>query len=151
METITQTYYIIEPEVAGSFGEKTQREVSVHPPKITKLHYIFDGWLGDDIVESFPVYLISEKLYELLKETELTGFEIDDCETEISETFATLQPDKTLPKFYWLKITGKTNRDDFWINEDNILTISESAYELIKQTNISNCDIDELKKEIPTT
>lgn len=36
MEIKTQTY-VIEPEVAGSFGVKTERDVSTHPPIIKKL------------------------------------------------------------------------------------------------------------------
>lgn len=46
-------YKLIEPEVAGSLGKETELDSSVFPPHVKKLHYEFDGWLGDDILESF--------------------------------------------------------------------------------------------------
>ena len=55
-------YYFIEPEVAGGWGGNTIADTSVHPPKISKLHYQFDGWLGDDLLESFPCFIVSESL-----------------------------------------------------------------------------------------
>lgn len=38
-------YCVIEPEVAGGLGENTVIDQSVHPPKIARLHYNFEGWL----------------------------------------------------------------------------------------------------------
>ena len=43
-------FYVLEPEVAGGFGENTiltrtpGKSMLVH-----KLHYQFDGWLGDPL------------------------------------------------------------------------------------------------------
>jgi len=43
----------IEPEVACGLGEKTQMDSSVHPPIVSKLHFVFEDWLGDDIIKPF--------------------------------------------------------------------------------------------------
>lgn len=40
-------YFYIEPEVAGGLGRNTVMNRAVHPPVVSKLHYHFDGWLGD--------------------------------------------------------------------------------------------------------
>lgn len=50
---------MIEPEVAGSLGKEKKLDNSVFPPHIKKLHYEFDGRLGDDILESFPCYIVT--------------------------------------------------------------------------------------------
>ena len=70
-------YYVLEAEVCGSFGEDTIRDTSVFPPKITKLDIVFEGWLGDDLIETFPAYMVTERLKKTLGKSELTGFDFD--------------------------------------------------------------------------
>ena len=55
-------FHTLEPEVAGGFGEQTILDNSTHPPDVKWLHYVLDGWLGDDILESFPCYIVTERL-----------------------------------------------------------------------------------------
>jgi hypothetical protein len=43
--------YILEPEVSGEIGERTVIDSSVHPPIVSYLHFVFMGWLGDDLIE----------------------------------------------------------------------------------------------------
>ncbi|WP_231570837.1 hypothetical protein [Vibrio jasicida] len=54
--------YLIEPEVPGGFGKNTLGRFDVHPPIVEKLHLEFDGWQGDDLLEAFPCFLVSEHL-----------------------------------------------------------------------------------------
>ena len=54
--------YLIEPEVPGGLGDKTQGDFSKHPPVIEHLHFQFEGWLGDDLLESFPCFLVSNSV-----------------------------------------------------------------------------------------
>ncbi|GGJ53754.1 hypothetical protein ALP32_02980 [Pseudomonas avellanae] len=51
-------YYHIEPEVAGSLGEQTVIDTESWPPKVSRLEYQFDGWLGDELL----VYCFRNKL-----------------------------------------------------------------------------------------
>ncbi len=55
-------FQILEPEVAGGWGANIIADTDCHPPRIEHLHYEFEGWLGDPIVESFPCFLILESL-----------------------------------------------------------------------------------------
>lgn len=137
-------HYTLEPEVAGHLGTRTIRDNTAHPPVIKKLHYIFDGWLGDDIIEAFPVYLISDKLYQSMKQSNLTGYKIEKCEIEKSEIFTTMQAKAILPDFYWLQIIGKNNNSDFRLNKNNQLTVSKQAFSLLKKHNIRHCDIEQI-------
>ena len=50
-------YYVIEPEVAGGFGENCEIDWSTGKMQVNKLHYQFDGWLGDELLESTPCYI----------------------------------------------------------------------------------------------
>ena len=140
-------YFVLEPEIAGQLGEHTIMDSSTHPPKIEKLHFVFDGWLGDDIVATFPSYLVSEKLYELLKNSKLKGFKFDTCLISLSYTFRELLPNTQLPQFYWMQVTGSDEKADFRLNKKNYLTLSENAFNLLKKTKIQHSDIYELNKE----
>ncbi|UTX50278.1 hypothetical protein [Chryseobacterium sp. MA9] len=137
-------YKLIEPEVAGGLGVQTQMDNSFFPPLIKNLHYEFEGWLGDDILESFPCYIVTERLRDGIELEKLTGVSFDKVLISKSETFLELYPDRELPNFFWAKINGESNRDDFFITEKNGLAISERAYSLLKNYNIDQADIEDL-------
>lgn len=131
--------YYIEPEVPGQLGDNTVLDTSVHPPIVHKLHFRFYGWLGDDLIECFPVFLVSEKLKDALLKSNLSGFEIAACEIEVDEQLRILQPGLTIPDFYWLKIPGDADDDFSFINSK--LKVSEMALKFLSDFNIKNADI----------
>ena len=59
---MTMEYYLIEPEVAGGIGEHSVIDRSSGKMVVRKLHYEFDGWLGDELLESTPCFIVSERL-----------------------------------------------------------------------------------------
>jgi len=138
-------YILIEPEVAGNLGKETELDSSVFPPDVKKLHYEFDGWLGDDLLESFPCYIVTNSLRENIENNKFTGISFHDVIISKSETFLELYPNRELPTFYWAKIKGKAYKDDFFITEENILAISERVYLILKKHKINNADIEKLQ------
>ena len=132
----------LEPEVAGGTGEHTVMDVCTRPPTVTRLYYEFDGWLGDDILETFPCYIISERLKNKLATTAFTGFAIADVEVTKSGEFEDLHPGRELPAFYWLKITGRAGVDDFGFSEKSTLIISEQVLSLLGEFQIDNCQVE---------
>lgn len=136
-------FFYIEPEVSGGLGVNTVADTTVHPPVVSKLNYLFDGWLGDDLLESFPCYVVSERLKSELVNTTLSGFEIDELEVTKSEQFDEQYPGKTLPKFYWLKITGKAGKDDFGLTSDHRLVVSEAALDVLQKGQLAQADLEE--------
>ena len=93
-------YRLIEPEVAGGLGKETILSNDTHPPVVEKLNYEFSGWLGDDILESFPCYIVSERLKNKIDNNNLSGLKFDDVIVTKSEVFKQLYPDKKLPNFF---------------------------------------------------
>lgn len=136
-------YYTLSPEVAGELGEHTEMDTSVHPPVITRLHYEFSDWLGDELVESFPVFLISTALGEEVTRAGLSGFVLADAETSVSEDAEELLGGETIPEFRWLKITGRPAVDDFGQTEQARLVVSERALEVLRRGSLNNCDIED--------
>jgi hypothetical protein len=109
-------FYSLEPEVPGGWGTDIIADATIHPPKIIKAHVEFDGWLGDELLESFPIYLVSKSLATNLLKANLTGFTIENCTISKSETFNSLYSQTSLPEFLWLVISGDNSQYDLFID-----------------------------------
>ena len=131
--------YLLEPEVCGGIGDETVSDSSNFPPVIYSLHYVFDDWLGDDLIESFPCYLVTKNLKKSLENSGLNGFEFHSVKISTSEIFNEIHSKKNLPEFSWIKIKGTNEKSDFFIKE-NKLAVSERAFDLLKKFNINHCD-----------
>ena len=138
-------YYYIEPEVAGGWGKNTVFQRSPGSPTVVhKLHYEFNGWLGDELLESTPCFIVSQRMAHEIEEAELTGASFDEVEVTTSDQFRELYPDRKLPEFLWLKIVGKAGVDDFGISADGRLVVSEMALRMV-QSNCKNCDVSDYR------
>lgn len=131
-------YYVVEPEVAGGFGDRTIIDWSSGKMEVKKLHYQFDGWLGDELLESTPCFIVSERLAHEIGLKQLTGVTFADVEVTVSDEFNELYPNQPLPKFVWLKLEGEPEKDDFWLTSDLNLVVSERAILVLKDIGISH-------------
>lgn len=136
-------FRIIEPEVAGGLGSETQLDNTVHPPLIKKLHFVFEGWLGDDIIETFPCFLVTRRLMEGVVKRALTGISFDVVQITKSPDFMVMNSDVILPEFCWAKINGTSTDFDFFLANDHRLVISERVYELFKQFKLKHALLEE--------
>lgn len=153
-------FYMLEPEVAGEIGENTVyanfEEVKNNgvQPIISKLHFEFSGWLGDDIIESTPCFLVTEKLKTHIEKNKLIGYEFQNVEITLSDEFIELYPNRELPTFYRLIPKGKIkvengvcsewSGDDFNFSNKSYLVVSNKAFLILKKFNIKNCDVYEI-------
>jgi hypothetical protein len=128
-------YHVLEPEVAGGLGPNTLMDRSVHPPIVSQLHYVFDGWLGDELLESFPCYLVTEELADRIRSRQLTGVEFGNVEVSVSPKFREIKGRQDLPAFRWLKPVGVAGKDDFGIGSDSRLVVSDEALAAIRAHN----------------
>lgn len=137
-------YFSLQPEVPGGLGPNTVMDRSVHPPIVSRLHYVFDGWPGDELITSFPSYLVTEGLAAKLLAAGLTGFTVDDVEVTTSEEFRERHPGVQLPEYRWLKPTGVGGQDDFGTGERGRMVVSERALDVVRTTSPSSLRITEL-------
>lgn len=133
-------FHILEPEVAGGWGPGTDADTTVHPPIVRRLVYEFEGWLGDDLLETFPCFVVTDRLAKAIKTSALTGYELDPVEVVKSEMFEELQPGCELPDFHRLLVLGDTGKDDFSIDNQR-LRVSDAALAVLSQFGMEHCDI----------
>jgi hypothetical protein len=136
-------FYTLEPEVPGGWGTGIIADTTIHPPKIIKAHVEFDGWQGDELLESFPIYLVSKSFANNLLKVNLTGFTIENCTISKSETFNSLYPQTSLPEFLWLVILGDNSQCDLFVDAQNKLTVSQKCFDVINPSHIKNSLITE--------
>jgi hypothetical protein len=143
MRLARRVYFYIEPEVAGGLGANTMMDRSLHPPIVTNLHYQFDGWPGDVLLESFPCFVVTECAKQKLQAAQLVGATFEEAEVTTSEQFRELYPNRQLPKFVWLRVEGKPGQDDFGTTPDGRLVVSERALEVLQSLGISQALVTE--------
>lgn len=135
-------YYKLDPEVAGHLGRDTAMDPSSHPPVVYSLHYEFDGWPADDLVTSFPCFLVTRQMQKVLEGARPSGCSFADLKASTSEEFEELHPGRPLPSFSWLKVSGVAGRDDFGTTPSGgSLIVSDRILKLMKQGRLDNCDI----------
>jgi hypothetical protein len=140
-------YHILEPEVAGGLGEGTVMNRSVHPPDVKLLHYNFDGWLGDVLVESFPCFIVTVEAVKKLQGLPATGVDFGDVRVTKSAQFQEIHPYQTLPEFKWLKVIGKAGREDFGLASDFRLVVSDRVLHVLRSLGLSNALIEVFQPE----
>ncbi|MDY7228976.1 hypothetical protein [Hyalangium rubrum] len=139
---MSQSRWVVSPEVAGELGDNTVMDSSVHPPRVSRLHHRFEGWLGDELLEVFPCFLVTAALGKSLEEARLVGFSLDEVEVSVSPEFQELFPGRTLPEFRWLKITGENRDADFWLTPDHRLEISNRAREVLRKFTLAHAELE---------
>jgi|JI102314A2RNA_FD_contig_41_2730386_length_1396_multi_3_in_0_out_0_2 hypothetical protein len=125
-------YIYLEPEVATTFGDETVLDSSVHPPLVHKLHLSFEGWLGDCIIECFPCFAVTAEARHGIESARLSGVCFQGLLVSKSEQFEELYPERQLPTFYWLQITGIAGQEDFGIADDYRLVVSSWALQVLQ-------------------
>ncbi|MBP0592223.1 hypothetical protein J8I87_21315 [Paraburkholderia sp. LEh10] len=135
-------FYYVEPEVAGGLGKNTVLDSSVHPPAVLELHYRIINWLGDVLLEGFPALVITREAAHALNALPASGMSCRDVEITVSESFGEIYPERVLPEFLWLCISGIAGKDDLGIADDSRLVVSERALNALKTFGLNNALIE---------
>jgi hypothetical protein len=128
-------FFSVEPEIAG-WGENTVYSRLVGKRVVHKLHCEFDQWLGDQMVESRACFIVTTRLARDIERARLTGASFDAVEVTTSDMFHELYPNRPLPRFVWLKVTGRAKRHDFGVAPNLLLVVSERAHDVLKRVGV---------------
>lgn len=134
--------HFLEPEVAGGWGAGTEADTSVHPPVVSHLVYEFEGWLGDDLLETFPCFVVTERLAEALGGSELTGWKLGPVDVVRSAHFDAVNPGVVLPRFQRLHVSERSASGDFSLDGEHRLQVSDAALALLRKFSVVHCSVE---------
>ena len=135
-------FFLLEPEVAGGLSEHSEADVSVHPPVVKRLHYEVAGWQGDDLLESFPCFVISPEAAAALEAADMRSFTFADALMTLLPGTEDLIDHRVLT-FRWLQPTGQPGVDDIAVDEKANLIVSEAAWNILQTFHITDYEISE--------
>ncbi len=136
-------YHVVEPEVAGGWGPDTQfTRTPGQPVVVHKLHYVFDGWLGDQLLETSPCYIVTAALADRITQANLTGFVLDSVKISKSDQFESLYPGRELPDFRRFRVEGAAGQDDFGVTRDLMLVVSDTALATLQDVGITHALVE---------
>lgn len=114
-------------------------DTSVAPNVVTRLEYEFAGRLGDELVESISVHLVTTRVREAL-DAKITGFRFAPVTVSRSDQFDEVHRGG-LPEWAWMQVVGAPARDDAWIGDGQILTVSGRMLAVLPRFPLSHCRI----------
>lgn len=146
-------YYLLDPEVPGGMGHDTVIEPAAggrYLPHVEVLHIEIAGWMGDDLLQDFPCYMVTERLKKALESSELCGFEIANMKVTIGEQSLMFRDSMftswPFPQIHWLKISGVAGSDDFGLTPLDApvnLVVSARAMTLLRSFQLDTCEISD--------
>jgi hypothetical protein len=136
--------YALEPLVAGELGPETVLDRSTHPPQVDRLQFVLDTPTTADLIESFPVYLVSRQLADQLTAAGLVGFRFDDVEVLASDGYADAHGDAPHKEYRWLRPDPGARGADVWIGDDLGLCVSDRMMTVLERADLRGCDIEAL-------
>lgn len=137
-------YYTIDPDVPGELTAETHQGT---PESADKIGYIFDCWPEADIIQADPYFAVSLDLKQAIENEGLSGVAFGQCDCLKGEQFSVASPEHKndeLPKYYWLKVNGDAEKDDFGISDDLMLVISENARGVLSRFDLTRADIEDI-------
>lgn len=135
--------YALEPLVAGQLGEGTRLDSSTHPPEVEAVEYVLDAPTDDDLVESFPVFLVSDQLAERLRQASLDGFILDDARVVPSREYVEVYGEVPHKSYRWLRLRASANAD-CWLDGEYRLCVSDRMMAILSEGVLDRCEVVEL-------
>jgi putative NADH-flavin reductase len=105
------------------------------------MHYEFEGWRGDDLLTTFPEFVVTERLATALERAGLSGFALTDVEVSAGEAWRQLHGSRSVPDCRWLKVTGRAGAADLGLTELAHLVVSPSALQLLRGFSLQACEV----------
>ena len=137
-------HFRLDPQVAGELGEGTRLDGHSHPPTVDKVDYVLDGPDTDDLVQSFPVFLVTIRLGRVLLAADLTGFSLAEASVRPGDGYTDAFGEAPHRRFSWLQVRGVASQDDCWLDSTHLLCVSARMMDRLQGANLSNCTIEEV-------
>ena len=122
-------FLVVKPETSSQVGEGAAA-------------CRFDYWLGDDLVGSPPVFLVTERLKEALSALQPPiPFVFEPVRAEASAFFRRSNPDRELPPFWRWRIDGRAGVDEAGLLSGRDLVVSGRVFAALLSFRLEQAEI----------
>lgn len=135
--------FTLEPLVADELGEGTRLDATTHPPEVEAVEYVLDTPTEDDLIESFPVFLVSESLADQLADAQLRGFTLEEAQVIPSREYFEVWGSAAHKRYRWLRLKSSP-QSDTWLDESYRLCVSDRMMAVLREGVLDGCDITRL-------
>src|SRR5215211_250252 len=132
--------YVLEPLVAGELGDETDLDTRTHPPLVHSVEFVLDLPTDEDLIESFPVFLVSEELASALTAAGFRGFQLSDAQVRPSHEYLANHGEVPHKRYRWLRLMP-SRPSDCWLDAQYRLCVSDQMYFVIARHRIDGCDV----------
>jgi len=134
------SYRSLTPDVPGEMGNRTELDPSTHPPTVAVFHLDVTNWSGDDLVECFPCFAVTPALAAALQRAGLTGYSLTEMTTTANADQREINPERRVPRFQRLVVTGRAGSDDAGIDSKQHLVVSDRLWALLQRFRLNACE-----------
>lgn len=131
-------HYSLEPEVPGELLPGTNIDNTCRPPLISSLAVIFEGWLGDDLLEIYPCFFVTDRLRRALEHHRVPGCQFESFSLQLGDGFP-LSASGT--QFWRLWPIADNQVSGISLGDRGQLLASEGAVKVLTQWGLKYCDI----------
>lgn len=136
--------YSLTPLAVGDIGRDTVMDPYAHPPMVTWAQIEFFFPTTADLIESCPVFFVSDELVERLTAAGLSGLLFEDAGVFLGEQYKEFYGD-SLPKAYRrLRPDPDATDPDAWIGNGLRLCVSDRMWEVLQQADLTDCKVEPL-------
>ena len=136
--------YELEPEVPCSPGPDTVWDNSAAPPRLSNISLAFEGWLGDDLITTYPLFAVTDRLRAALEGAGIRGVSFESVPAVKSEQYADLYPEEEIGAWALMTVTGReADGDDAWMNATTRLEVSQHFWDVAAQFQLTYCRVAE--------
>ncbi|NYI58239.1 hypothetical protein [Cellulomonas soli] len=113
------------------------------PPRLSNVSLQFEGWLGDDLIETYPLFAVTDRLRAALRASGVSGVSFEQVPTIRSEQLLELQPGDEIGTWSLMAVTGRAGTDDAWLSPRWMLMVSQRFWDVASRFQLTYCDIAE--------
>lgn len=138
-------FYALYPDIPGELGSRTRYSSDKELREIIRPQCKFLDWGEDDLVK-IGCYLASEKLKQAIEIQKCSGCRFGEVDTVRTGAAALYVNNKMehFPSWTWLQPVGQAGVEDFGIDEERRLVVSQNVLNILRQFCIKNAEVYEL-------
>ena len=114
-------FFAVEPEVVGA----------TFTGPASSLVFLFDTWLGDELVRVQPHFLAVARLRKALESIHPRGLRFEKVGVRTSRYFRRYSPGVRVPRFWRLVVEGAPGRDDAALTAGSVLVVSRAVLDVL--------------------